>query len=271
MKRSFILIFLFVSFYSNIQAQTEVTFYTNYGIIKADLYDWTMPITTGNFKSLINAKFYDGLLFHRVINGFMIQGGDPNGNGSGGPGYTIPDEFAAVNNNAQQTIAMANAGPNTGGSQFFINLVNNTYLNPNYPVFGIVTSNFAAVQTIGAVATNASDKPLSDVRMDSVRITGSSPAAVNDQSTQLANFNIYPNPVNEKSIITITLNETINAQLTLINQEGKLISQQEVQLVKGENNISLQVVQINSLPNGNYYLGINEGKSFVHKKITIIH
>jgi peptidylprolyl isomerase len=271
MKRSLLLLTIVVASFMQIQAQTEVTFYTNYGIIKADLYDWTMPITTGNFKSLINAKFYDGLLFHRVINGFMIQGGDPNGNGSGGPGYTIPDEFAAVNNNAQQTIAMANAGPNTGGSQFFINLVNNTFLNPNYPVFGIVTTNFAAVQTIGAVATNASDKPLSDVRMDSVRITGSSPAAINEQPNHFTTINVYPNPVNENSILTIQLNENIHAQLTLLNQDGKVIYNQEVEFVKGENTISLQHMYFNALPSGNYYIGLSDGKSFVHKKITIVH
>ncbi len=115
-------------------AQTEVTFYTSMGTFVAEMYDTLQPITVGNFVSLVNAKFYDGIIFHRVINNFMIQGGDPTGTGYGGPGYTIPDEFDPLASNVQKALAMANSGPNTGGSQFFINLVNNLYLDPNYPV-----------------------------------------------------------------------------------------------------------------------------------------
>src|SRR3989344_6668910 len=91
-----------------------------------------MPITAGNFKSLVEKKFYDGVIFHRVIPGFMIQGGDPTGTGTGGPGYNIKDEFGA-SNNLRGTIAMANAGPNTGGSQFFINTADNTFLDGKHP------------------------------------------------------------------------------------------------------------------------------------------
>src|SRR3989344_6498005 len=95
-----------------------------------------MPITAGNFKSLVEKKFYDGVIFHRVIDGFMIQGGDPTGTGTGGPGYNIKDEFGKANRNNRGTISMANSGPNTGGSQFFINLVNNNFLDNKHPVFG---------------------------------------------------------------------------------------------------------------------------------------
>ncbi|HJK75278.1 MAG TPA: peptidylprolyl isomerase, partial [Methanocorpusculum sp.] len=95
--------------------------------------------------------------------GFMIQGGDPTGTGRGGPGYTIKDEFMPDNKNNRGTISMANAGPNTGGSQFFINLVNNNYLNKAHPAFGTVVEGMEVVDAIGKVKTNFADKPLEDV------------------------------------------------------------------------------------------------------------
>ena len=101
---------------------------TNMGDIDIKMYE-DMPITAGNFVKLVKEGFYDGLTFHRVIADFMIQGGCPNGNGTGGPGYTIKDEFVKGHSNKRGTISMANAGPNTGGSQFFINLVDNGYLD----------------------------------------------------------------------------------------------------------------------------------------------
>ena len=134
-----------------ISAQDHVLLETTMGNITIAL-DPGMPITAGNFEKLVKSGFYDGVIFHRVIPGFMIQGGDPTGTGQGGPGYTIPDEFTSHNHNARGTVAMANAGPNTGGSQFFINLVNNTYLDPNYPVFGTVTSGMDVVDAIAACA-----------------------------------------------------------------------------------------------------------------------
>jgi peptidylprolyl isomerase len=118
-----------------------------------------MPVTAGNFESLVRKGFYDGVTFHRVINRFMIQGGDPTGTGTGGPGYTIRDEFTPANRNTRGTIAMANAGPNTGGSQFFINLVDNHYLDRNHPVFGKVVAGMEAVDQIGKVKTDRSDRP----------------------------------------------------------------------------------------------------------------
>ena len=109
-----------------ISAQDHVLLETTMGNITIAL-DPGMPITAGNFEKLVKSGFYDGVIFHRVIPGFMIQGGDPTGTSQGGPGYTIPDEFTSHNHDARGTVAMANARPNTGGSQFFINLVNNTY------------------------------------------------------------------------------------------------------------------------------------------------
>jgi peptidylprolyl isomerase len=124
-----------------------------------------MPVTAGNFAKLVQQGFYDNTLFHRVIDGFMIQGGDPTGTGRGGPGYTIRDEFTANNRNVRGTIAMANAGPNTGGSQFFINLVDNPHLNTAHPVFGKVVEGMDVVDRIGKVKTDSNDRPVQDVKI----------------------------------------------------------------------------------------------------------
>ena len=132
--------------------ETKVKLETNYGDIVIELYG-KMPITAGNFKTLVSKGFYDGVIFHRVIEGFMIQGGDPMGTGTGGPGYTIKDEFTktSLDENNRGTISMANSGPNTGGSQFFINLVDNNYLDGKHPVFGKVVQGIDVIDTIAKV------------------------------------------------------------------------------------------------------------------------
>jgi peptidylprolyl isomerase len=123
-----------------------------------------MPITTGNFKKLVQQGVYNGTIFHRVIADFMIQGGDPTGTGYGDPSIpSIQDEFTSSNFNNRGTIAMANAGPNTGSSQFFINVVNNNYLDSKHPVFGTVIDGMDVVDAISKVATNQNDKPLQDI------------------------------------------------------------------------------------------------------------
>lgn len=156
---------------------TTVTFHTNQGDIKLKMYD-DLPITTGNFIKLAGEGFYTGTIFHRVIDGFMIQGGDPDGCGTGGPGYTIQDELVKGHSNKRGTIAMANTGrPNSGGSQFFINLVDNKYLdwdNPStpyaHPVFGEVVEGMEIVDKIGKVKTGRSDKPVVDVKIEKVSV-----------------------------------------------------------------------------------------------------
>jgi peptidylprolyl isomerase len=148
---------------------TKVLLTTSMGDITLQLYD-DMPITTGNFKSLVEKGFYDGVIFHRVIDGFMIQGGDPEGTGMGGPGYTIADEFTDHNRNDRGTISMANAGPNTGGSQFFINLVDNNNLDKAHPVFGKVVEGMDVVERIGKVKTNSQDRPLKEVKIVSAKV-----------------------------------------------------------------------------------------------------
>ncbi|MBI2109823.1 peptidylprolyl isomerase, partial [Candidatus Woesearchaeota archaeon] len=139
---------------------TKVLLETARGDIKIELFDDTMPITAGNFKKLVSEGFYNGVIFHRVIPSFMIQGGDPTGTGAGGPGYKIKDEFTSNNKNNRGTISMANAGPNTGGSQFFINIVNNNFLDDKHPVFGKVIEGMEIVDAISKVERDKRDKPL---------------------------------------------------------------------------------------------------------------
>ncbi|MFH0868904.1 MAG: peptidylprolyl isomerase [archaeon] len=137
---------------------------TSMGNIKIQLSS-DMPITTGNFEKLVNQGFYDGVVFHRIISDFMIQGGDPTGTGMGGPGYEIKDEFTNHNKNDRGTLAMANAGPNTGGSQFFINLVNNDFLDTKHPVFGKIIEGMDVVDAIGKVKTDSNDRPVQEVKI----------------------------------------------------------------------------------------------------------
>jgi len=127
--------------------------------------DPAMPITAGNFEMLVQKGYYNGVIFHRVIDGFMIQGGDPTGTGRGGPGYVIPDEFTSTNSNSRGTVAMANSGTNTGGSQFFINLVDNNGLDTKHPVFGTVIEGMDVVDAIGKVQTSGGkvNRPLQNV------------------------------------------------------------------------------------------------------------
>jgi peptidylprolyl isomerase len=149
---------------------TKVLLETNMGNITLELYTVDMPITAGNFVKLVNEGFYNGVTFHRIIDEFMIQGGDPKGDGTGGPGYTIEDEFSASNKNDRGTISMANAGPGTGGSQFFINLVNNNYLDNNHPVFGKVVEGMDIVDKIAKVETGFMDKPVSPVIIEKATV-----------------------------------------------------------------------------------------------------
>jgi peptidylprolyl isomerase len=142
---------------------------TNMGEITLELFN-DMPITAGNFQKLVEKGFYDGTIFHRIIDGFMIQGGDPTGTGRGGPGYAIKDEFTDHNRNDRGTIAMANAGPNSGGSQFFINLADNNHLDRAHPAFGRVTEGMDVVDNMGKVRTGAMDRPQKEVKILSAKV-----------------------------------------------------------------------------------------------------
>ena len=145
---------------------------TNHGDIEIELFEDKAPLTTKNFIELAEKGFYDGVTFHRVINGFMIQGGCPQGTGTGGPGYKIRDEFhPELRHDAPGILSMANAGPNTGGSQFFITLVATPWLDNKHAVFGKVVKGLDVVEKIGRVPTGAQDRPREPVTMEKVEIS----------------------------------------------------------------------------------------------------
>ena len=163
----FVLAVVIAGIYTMSNKNTKVMLETTKGDIVIELYS-DMPITAGNFEKLVGKGFYEGVIFHRVIEGFMIQGGDPTGTGMGGPGYEIEDEFSGNeehNMNKKYTIAMANSGPDTGGSQFFINLKYNDWLDNKHPVFGKVIDGMDVVDAIGKVETDGNDKPLEKVKI----------------------------------------------------------------------------------------------------------
>jgi cyclophilin family peptidyl-prolyl cis-trans isomerase len=150
---------------------TNATMQTNHGSIEIELFDDDAPKTVQNFVKLAKDGFYDGVIFHRVIQDFMIQGGDPTGTGSGGPGYQFEDEFND-HKVVRGALAMANAGPNTNGSQFFIVTTGAApWLDGKHTVFGQVTSGMDVVDAIEAVETGPGDKPSDEVRIESVTVS----------------------------------------------------------------------------------------------------
>jgi cyclophilin family peptidyl-prolyl cis-trans isomerase len=145
--------------------------HTNHGDIEVDLFEDDAPKTVENFVKLAGDGFYDGVIFHRVIKDFMIQGGDPTGTGTGGPGYTFEDEFND-HKVVRGALAMANAGPNTNGSQFFIVTTGEApWLDGKHTVFGQVTGGMDAVDSIESTETGPGDRPVEDARIESVELT----------------------------------------------------------------------------------------------------
>jgi len=170
---------------TTMEGNTTVVMKTNKGDITIELFTKDMPVTAGNFLKLAQEDYYDGIKFHRVISNFMIQGGDPNSKddsklsmwGTGGPGYAIDDEFAEGYSNARGTLSMANSGPNTGGSQFFINLVDNSFLDfdkepltSKHPVFGRVIDGMDVVDSIAGVETGARDVPVEPIVIEDIEV-----------------------------------------------------------------------------------------------------
>ena len=149
----------------------KATIETTKGTIVIELYKDEAPKTVANFIKLAKQGFYDGIIFHRVIPGFMIQTGDPTGTGRGGPGYTFEDEFSPnLTHDGPGVVSMANAGPNTNGSQFFITLAATPWLNGKHAIFGRVIEGQVIVEQIAAVERNAQDRPLTDIAMKQVTI-----------------------------------------------------------------------------------------------------
>ncbi len=144
---------------------------TNHGTMEIELFEKRAPNTTKNFIDLTEKGFYDGLIFHRVIKDFMIQGGCPNGLGTGGPGYAIDDEFDSnLKHDSAGILSMANSGPNTGGSQFFITLKATPWLNGHHSVFGKVIKGEDVLSEIESVETGANDKPVKDIVINKITI-----------------------------------------------------------------------------------------------------
>lgn len=163
---------------NNNQRYMQATIHTNLGDITIEFFDKDAPNTVANFTKLAGSGFYDGTKFHRVIEGFMVQGGDPLTKddaqqarwGTGGPGYQFADEIHANNKNVVGTISMANAGPNTNGSQFFLNVADNNFLDSKHTVFGKVVAGMDVVQKLQAVETGEADRPLSPVTITGVTL-----------------------------------------------------------------------------------------------------
>jgi cyclophilin family peptidyl-prolyl cis-trans isomerase len=146
-------------------------FTTNQGAFDIELFEDRAPQTTKNFIDLVEKGYYDGLSFHRIIDGFMIQGGCPSGTGTGGPGYKIKDEFhPELKHDSAGVLSMANAGPNTGGSQFFITLAATPWLDNKHAVFGKVSSGMDVVEKIGKTRTGAQDRPVEPVVVEKVEL-----------------------------------------------------------------------------------------------------
>lgn len=149
----------------------KIKFTTNKGVFVAEMFEDKAPLTTKNFIELVEKGFYDGIIFHRVIDGFMIQGGDPTGTGMGGPGYKIKDELGeGLKHDDEGILSMANAGPNTGGSQFFITLAPTPWLNGHHAIFGKVVEGMDVVRLIGVVPTDFRDRPREAVTMEKVEV-----------------------------------------------------------------------------------------------------
>lgn len=158
-------------------SQTVVQWYTSMGDFRAQLREDLVPVTAQNFITLTNSQFYDGFIFHRVISEFMIQDGCPNGNGTGGPGYTFDDEFHPdLRHDEPGILSMANAGPNTNGSQYFITVEPTPWLDDVHSIFGKIIDGMDVVYAISDVETNSNDKPIVDVVIDSIRVVVGTPS-----------------------------------------------------------------------------------------------
>jgi cyclophilin family peptidyl-prolyl cis-trans isomerase len=275
MKKSILYFLFIICSFGTVKSQTVVTFYTTLGDFEVLLYDTLKPITAGNFLDLVEQEFYDNVIFHRIISNFVIQGGDPTGTGSGGPGYTIPDEFDPSLSNLERTLSMANAGPNTGGSQFFINTVDNPQLdfdNPPFtsahPVFGEVISGWDIVEIIENVPVDGNNRPITPVVMNEIRVTGPLGVTVFDKNEDLVS--IYPNPISEASMIEINSSTADMTEFSVLNINGALLSKQMIQVNQGVNRISLSDFKLYNLSNGVYFMMINNNEVISQKRFLIV-
>jgi peptidylprolyl isomerase len=243
------------------KSQSKAKFYTTEGDFILYLEDTLSPITAGNFIALVNQKYYDGVIFHRVIDNFMIQGG------RGATKPAIQDEFITGLSNVQGSISMANTGqPNSGTTQFFINLVDNTRLDwdkapstSKHPVFGHIIEGFSVVQKIGKVPKNGST-PITDVVMDSVRLIIPGPAtSVSPVSTIKNDFQFYPNPA--QNSISVSARTTDAFTIEIVDLTGKVILRKEL--------VENGVFDISSLNEGFYIIRANQSGTYFAKRLVI--
>ena len=158
--------------HANAEGNPKATIETDKGTIVVELYQDKAPKTVENFEKLVNKGFYNGIIFHRVIPGFMIQTGDPTGTGRGGPGYQFADEFGpGLTHSGPGILSMANAGPNTNGSQFFITLAATPWLDGKHAIFGKVVEGQPVVDAIAAAERDGSDRPRKEIAMKKVTIS----------------------------------------------------------------------------------------------------
>ena len=262
MKKLFTLLIIACSF-ATVKAQTQVKFHTTLGDFIVELNDTLVPITAGNFMNLVQDKYYDGVTFHRLINNFMIQGG----NGAKKP--NIEDEFHVALSNTTGTISMANTGAvNSGNTQFFINLINNTRLDYNkaplsskHPVFGKVVENFSVVQAIGSAPVSGS-APSPPIYMDSLRLymspvdttnNGGGVSVYDFKAPVCSVIEVFPNPLTSNSFIKVKAHSnTINVRL--FDLLGNELVKKELKTTDKELVIELYSLTAETLPSGIYFL-----------------
>jgi cyclophilin family peptidyl-prolyl cis-trans isomerase len=203
--------------------QTLADFYTSMGNFRVELREDLMPITANNFIKLSRKGFYDATIFHRVVADFVIQGGDPIGTGSGGPGYTIMDEdHITMNHDSAGVIGMAkDVAPNSAGSQFYFTLSPQPGLNRRYAVFGACIQGLQVILDIGKVRVNGDDKPLDAVILDSIRIVNTT--TISHQEKMRMPLEVYPNPFTERSYIRYEIKRAGPLTLSIYDMQGRLI------------------------------------------------
>ena len=255
-------------------AFTHIEIQLETGNVKIKLRPDLAPNHVQRVTELASEGFYDGVVFHRVIPNFMAQTGDPTGTGSGGPGYTIQDEFIPGLSNVQGTISMANTGqPNSGGSQFFINLVNNTGLDwdkspftSKHPVFGHVVENFNVVELIGLVDVNASDRPTEDVVINSLRVT---PTLSVESKTLPIKLQVFPNPVTSESKLKVEMESAQAIDLKLFDLQGKLLN--DVHFDQAPSSFEFQLADlVDALPSNLYIIEMSAEDGFVWRQKLLV-
>ncbi len=220
--KKFILLTAFLASFTA-QAQTQADFYTSMGNFRVELREDLMPITANNFIKLSRKGFYDATIFHRVVTDFVIQGGDPIGDGSGGPGYTIQDEdHISMNHDSAGVIGMAkDVAPNSAGSQFYFTLSAQPGLNRRYAVFGSCIQGLQVILDIGMVRVNANDKPLVPVILDSVRVLNTT--AIGPNLAMQMPLEVFPNPFAAQSYIRYEVNRAGPLRLGIYDLKGRLV------------------------------------------------